>query len=61
MIVIDVETGKRCDAAAAAEKHAIQRPVEHSQPRLQEISLPPKAVCPPPPLDIDAFLVAFDA
>ncbi|MDR0702068.1 MAG: hypothetical protein LBF61_06600 [Azoarcus sp.] len=59
MIVIDMEDGKRGDPP---ENHAIQQPVEYPQPQLQEgTRLPPKAVCPPPPLDIDAFLAAFDA
>ncbi|MDR2093363.1 MAG: hypothetical protein LBP58_08640 [Azoarcus sp.] len=59
MIVIDMENGRRGDPP---DSPATQQPVEYPQPQLQEKArLPPKAVCPPPPLDIDAFLAAFDA
>lgn len=63
MIVIDMESGSIvCDSTVAEpETRAIQQPADCPQPRLQEASLPPKAVCPPPPLNVDAFLAAFDA
>lgn len=63
MIVIEMENGSivRDPTVVEPETRAIQQPADCPQPRLQEASLPPKAVCPPPPLNIDAFLAAFDA
>ncbi|MDR3213626.1 MAG: hypothetical protein LBT71_06910 [Azoarcus sp.] len=63
MIVMDMEDGHivRAPAAFAPEAHAEwQQALRYPQLGLQEVSLPPKAVCPPPPLDIDAFFAAFD-
>ncbi|MDR1660868.1 MAG: hypothetical protein LBR95_00320 [Azoarcus sp.] len=63
MIVIDMEDGSivRDAAATGPQTHAACQPVDVSQPQLQKVSLPPKAVCPPPPLNIDAFFVTLDA
>jgi hypothetical protein len=65
MIVMDMENGHivRAPAALEPEAHAAwQAACRPPQPqlRLQETRLPPKAVCPPPPLNVDAFLAAFD-
>jgi len=62
LIVMSMEDGEIIRAPVMIE--ADERPMmppEHPQPQLQIVSLPPKAVCPPPPLDIDVFLAAFDA
>lgn len=62
LIVMSMENGEIIRAPVmieADERPAV--PPGHLQPQLQIASLPPKAVCPPPSLDIDAFLAAFDA
>lgn len=64
MIVMDMENGRIVRASAALEPEAHARRQAACRPpqpqiQLQETCLPPKAVCPPPPLNVDAFLAAF--
>ncbi|MDR1462070.1 MAG: hypothetical protein LBI68_02900 [Azoarcus sp.] len=63
MRVIDMEDGSIVSdyTTAGPENHEVRQPADYPLPQLQEVSLPPKAVCPPPPLNIDALLAAFDA
>jgi len=62
LIVMSMEDGEITREPVTIEPEPRQMAeIPHLQPQLQIVSLPPKAVCPPPPLDIDAFLAAFDA
>jgi hypothetical protein len=62
LIVMSIEDGKIVREPVTVEPEARPlTPAMYPQLQLQILSLPPKAVCPPPPLDIDAFLAAFDA
>jgi hypothetical protein len=68
MIVMSMEDGKIIREPVPIEAEPCDSPLDaipqaypYLQPRLQEISFPPKAACPPPPLgDIDVPLSAFD-
>lgn len=63
LIVMSMEDGtiSRETVAPTAEM-SVMPPVDYPQPQtvLQEYRLPPSAVYPPPPLDIEAFLAKFD-
>jgi hypothetical protein len=69
LIVMDMENGKVIrDPVAAEAESRVPQPVAHPpqvqptpQPRLQELSFPPRAACPPPSLGvINVSLSAFD-
>ena len=59
LVVMNMENGKIIsDPVVSVAESRILPPVEYTlqaqllpQPRLQEISFPPRAVCPPPSLD----------
>ncbi|MCL2161067.1 MAG: hypothetical protein FWH56_04165 [Betaproteobacteria bacterium] len=67
LIVMNMENGRITHSLVAAETES-HMPSPHvplalfiPQPRLQEVSFPPRAVCPPPSLAvIDVSLSAFD-
>jgi len=70
LIVMDMENGKVIrDPVATEAESCVLPPVAHIpqaqlilQPRLQEVSFPPRAACPPPSLDvINVSLSALDA
>ncbi|MCL1825220.1 MAG: hypothetical protein FWG26_04650 [Betaproteobacteria bacterium] len=70
LIVMDMENGKVIrDPVATEAEPCVLPPVARvpqaqplPQPRLQEVSIPPRAACPPPSLDvINVSLSAFDA
>jgi hypothetical protein len=70
LIVMNMENGKiirdpvvtETDPCMAPPAAYIPQTLPIPQPRLQEISLPPRAACPPPSLGvINVSLSAFDA